>query len=272
MTDDEQLGEVVEFFLRRSGFERQAALTLRRALDEVVDGMRTGRWSVDALEKTEKTYIGTKVEILFKFEFELEDGVALDTRIQGHEVDIKCTVLRDWMIPKEAVGRLCLLVKIDDDRSKFSIGVVRANREILRQGANRDGKLSISSEGKKSIHWLVLNGELPSNFLGDLDEKTRTQIMSHSSGQLRVNELFRLVQNKVIPRVAIETVARQKDPMKRMRDARIWLREEGILVLGHQGDDPRIARERGLPVPKKGEAMAIRAEIPRVMQADEGGF
>jgi len=63
MTDDEQLGEVVEFFLRRSGFERQAALTLRRALDEVVDGMRTGRWSVDALEKTEKTYIGTKVEI-----------------------------------------------------------------------------------------------------------------------------------------------------------------------------------------------------------------
>jgi hypothetical protein len=31
--------------------------------------------------------------------------------------------------------------------------------------------------------------------------------------------------------------------------------------LGHQGDDPRIARERGLPVPKKGEAMAVRLDI-----------
>lgn len=260
MNEDTALGEVVEFFLRRNGFERQSALTLRRALDEVVDGMRTGRWSLDALEKTEKTYIGTKVEILFKFEFELEDGAALDTRIQGHEVDIKCTVLQDWMIPQEAVDQICLLVRIDDSKSKFSIGVVRAKADVLRAAPNRDRKYSISAEGKKAIRWIVESGDLPVNFLATLDEETRSIILSQPSGQLRINELFRRVQGRIIPRVAIETVARQKDPMKRMRDARKMLRAEGILVLGHQGDDPKLAKQHGFPAPKKGEALAVKVD------------
>ena len=260
MSEDAQLGEVVEFFLRRNGFEHQAAITLRRALDEVIDGMRTGRWSVDSLEKTEKTYIGTKVEILFRFEFELENGKTLDACIQGHEVDIKCTVRQNWMIPQEAVGELCLLVRIVDRRSRFSIGVVRASLDILTSGKNRDGKRAITAAGKKTIRWLVEDGELPVNFLAEIDPAVRQQILSHRSGQLRINELFRLVQGQIIPRVAIETVAQQKDPMKRMRDARKMLREEGILVLGHQEDDPEIAKARGYPAPKKGEALALRLE------------
>lgn len=256
-SDDDQLGRVVNFFLQQNGFAAQAAETLRRALDEVIDGMRTGRWSVDALEKTEKTYIGTKVEILFKFDFELPDGKTLDASIQGEEVDIKCTVLKDWMIPREAVGKLCLLVRIDDNISRFWIGLVRASPDVLRKAPNRDGKLSISSDGKRSIRWLVKEGVLPSNFLAQLDDDTRQRIFSHSSGQLRVTELFRLVQGKIIPRVAIETVARQKDPMKRMRDARKALRREGILVLGHQGEDPKIATKLGCPTPRKGEAISV---------------
>ena len=77
------------------------------------------------------------------------------------------------------------------------------------------------------------------------------------SGQSRVEALFRLVQGRIIPRVAIETVARQKDPMKRARDARKKLITEGILVLGHQGEDPEIATARGYPIPKKGEMISI---------------
>lgn len=257
-SDDAQLRSVVEFFLQKNGFENQAAKTLRKALDEVIDGMRTGRWSVDSLEKTEKTYIGTKVEILFKFDFEIPDGEKLDMRIEGAEVDIKCTVLRDWMIPQEAIGELCLLVRIDDAKSQYWIGVVRASNEVLRKGANRDRKTSLSAEGKKSIQWLVEGGDLPPNLLAELDEEVRDQIMSHRSGQLRINEMFRLVQNRIIPRVAVETVARQKDPMKRVRDARKHLEDEGILILGHQGNDPGIARKAGTAVPKKGEFLSVR--------------
>lgn len=257
--EDRALGEVVEFFLRRSRFEQQAAETLRRALDEVIDGMRTGRWSVESLEKTEKTYIGTKVEILFRFEFELDEGQVLDTRIQGHEVDIKCTVQKDWMIPREALNRLCLLVQVDDARSRFSIGVVRAGLSVLRAGQNRDQKSSLSAEGKRAIRWLVKDGKLPENFLAGLDESVRARIMSQPSGQLRINELLRSVQGRIIPRVAIETVARQKDPMKRVRDARAALLGEGILVLGHQGKDPKIARSKGYSAPRKGEVLAVSA-------------
>lgn len=260
-THDAELAKVVEFFLQINGFETQAAQTLRRALDEVIDGMRTGRWSVESLEKTEKTYIGTKVEILFKFDFELPKGNKLDFRIEGNEVDIKCTVLRDWMIPNEAVNELCLLVRIDDQRSKFWIGLIRATPLVLRSSKNRDRKSSLSAQGKQSIHWLVEAGQLPTNFLASLDPDVREKIFSHrKSGQARINELFRLVQGKIIPRVAIETVAQQKDSMKRARDARAPLKKEGILVLGHQGEDPKIAKERGYPIPKKGEMISIPLE------------
>ena len=255
---DESLCKVVDFFLQINGFEEKAAKTLRRALDEVIDGMRTGRWSVDSLEKTEKTYIGTKVEILFKFDFELPRGNKLDFRIHDTEVDIKCTVLKDWMIPQEAVGELCLLVKIDDKRSKFSIGVIRATPTVLRKGENRDKKNSLSAEGKNSILWLVEDGILPVNLIATLDPEIREKIFrNRKSGQARINELFRLVQGRIIPRVAIETVAQQVDSMKRARDARGPLKSEGILVLGHQGEDPKIAISRGYPAPKKGEMISI---------------
>lgn len=254
---DSELGAVLDFFLRRQGFEQQAAEVLRRALDEVIDGIRTGRWSVASLEKTEKTYIGTKVEILLKFEFELADGDRLDTRIEGAEVDIKCTVLKDWMIPQEAINELCLLVRIDDEKSKFWIGLIRADPQNLRTGQNRDRKVSISADGKMNIRWIVEAGELPKNFLATLSPEILSKVMGHRSGQGRIDELLRLVQGRIIPRVAIETVARQKDPMKRARDARINLRAEGILVLGHQGADPQIAIDRGYPVPQKGEFISI---------------
>ena len=51
--------------------------------------------------------------------------------------------------------------------------------------------------------------------------------------------------------------ARQKDPMKRARDARKKPKAGGILVLGHQGEDPEIATARGYPIPKKGEMISI---------------
>lgn len=66
------------------------------------------------------------------------------------------------------------------------------------------------------------------------------------------------MQGRIISRNALETVARQLDPMKRMRDARKYLATEGILVLGHQDGDPEMARSYGLPVPQKGEAISVR--------------
>ena len=49
--------------------------------------------------------------------------------------------------------------------------------------------------------------------------------------------------------------------MKRARGnggSRTALRPEGILVLGHQDNDPLVAAALGLPVPRKGEFVSAR--------------
>ena len=48
--------------------------------------------------------------------------------------------------------------------------------------------------------------------------------------------------------------------MKRARDARLpkHLGREGILVLGHQEQDPLVAQSLQLPVPDKGEFISVR--------------
>ena len=133
----------------------------------------------------------------------------------------------------------------------------RATANTRRRQVDLESVLGFA-EGKKSILWLVEAAELPINFLASLDPGIREKIFSHSkSGQARINELFRLVQGRIVPRVAIETVAQQKDSMKRVRDARELLKAEGILILGHQGEEPKIAASRGYPVPKKGEMISI---------------
>ncbi len=245
-TRDEALARVVDFFLRQNGFEEQAAIVLRQALNEVIDGMRTGRWSLDSLQKTEKTYIGTKVEILFKFEFELPDGESLDARIEGEEIDIKCTVRNSWMIPEEAFGKLCLLVRIDDRKSRFSIGVVRVDPMRLSHGRNRDRKATISVSSGQDIHWVVENGKLPINLIGSLSAEARDAIFAKPLGTRRIAELFRQVHGVKIPRAVLETLAKQQDPTRRAREAREILAGEGIEVLqGHWKDDRARARALG---------------------------
>lgn len=84
------------------------AHAIRQALDEVIDGGRTGRWSYSQLEKTEKTYVGTKIEILVRTALGLPRERPLDTVIAGHPIDIKWSGLRtpSWQIPTEAVDEL----------------------------------------------------------------------------------------------------------------------------------------------------------------------
>lgn len=54
---------------------------IRQAYDEVVDMPRTRRWSLGQLASTEKTYVGTKVEILVQHWLGLDRGINLDLSI-----------------------------------------------------------------------------------------------------------------------------------------------------------------------------------------------
>jgi len=203
--------------------------------------------------------MGTLVEINLHREFDFGDGTVTDYRIAGIEVDCKFSRrFGGWEIPLEAYGHLCLLVWADDTQSRWSAGVVRVDEASLVSSSNRDRKRRLNPAGVDLVTWVYRDVELPENLLLHLPPSVREAIFSHHSGQARVVELFRRVQGRIVSRTSVLTVAQQKDAPKRVRDARKRLREEGTVILGHQGDHPRITEALGLPRPKKGEWVAVR--------------
>ena len=195
-------------------------------------GPRRGRFVLSDLDPTEKAYIGLRVQLLLQGEFELPKGARLDCKIEGHEVDIKFALTRTWTIPPEAKDELCLLVKANEPSARFSIGLMRMTSARLTRKENRDRKVGVSAAGKKEISWLVKDAAMPSNFFLELGQDVLNHILEQRAGQARIDELFRSVQNRRIPRIAIASLALQDDPMKRVRDARKRLKSEHILVLG----------------------------------------
>lgn len=230
---------------------------LRDAVDEVVDTPRTRRRSYDELEKTEKTYLGTKIEILTRARLGLPKG-RLDFVVLNHDVDLKFTIGNNWMIPTEAVGHVCLVAAIDEPKSNCFLGLVVAHPENLTSGANRDAKKSLSAAGFQQIHWLLNSIPCPQNFWRTLPPELVDAVFTGQTGNDRIVTLFSGVLDRPIARRVIEEAGGdQKDFMRRIRSdaargARDRLREQGILLL--QGKtDAGLIRALGLPATSVGE-------------------
>lgn len=260
--EDAALAEVAEWFLREDPTGERFSRVLRESLDQVLDGPRTMRFRYSELRKTEKTHVGTIVEINLGKEFNLEDGRLMDYRVAGHEVDCKYSMsFGGWELPLESVGHLVLLTWADDDASRWSAGLWRVDPAHLGHGAgNRDRKKKMLKSGQDRVRWLWRDHELPENLLLHLPPAVVDRIFRQTSGQQRINELFRSVQRRIIRRDVVLTVAQQKDGPRRARMAREFrhLGREGILVLGHYEWDVDVARALGLPVPRSGEWVSAR--------------
>jgi hypothetical protein len=241
----------------------RTAQVLRDTFDQLYDGQRTGRYRWDQLYKTEKKHCGPVVEMNLHREFKFGDGVELDYRIAGADVDCKYSqTLGGWMIPPETFGKLCLLVWAADNKAPtWSMGIVRATVANLNTGSNRDKKSTLNDAGRKAIAWLFKDAVLPPNVLLQLDDKTVEKIMSQKSGQKRINELFRSALCRIVGRAVVATVAQQDDYMKRVRGnggARTALQNEGILILGQFQSHGAVAKALRVPVPGRGESVSVR--------------
>jgi hypothetical protein len=238
------------------------ARAIREAFDLLLDGQHTGRYRWDQLHKTEKTHAGTLVEIGIQRKLGLADGGTLDYSIAGAEVDCKFSHRSGgWMIPPEAEDRLLLLVQASDADGTWSAGLVRAREEYLRQAGNRDLKRTLNDVGRGAIEWLTWGAPLPENALLRLPDRDVEAIFGWPKGQQRVNELFRRALGRRISRAVVATVARQDDPMKRVRDnggARGQLRGEGIVIFGDYAAHQMLAAALGLPPPGPGEFVSAR--------------
>lgn len=257
---------------------------LRDSIDELLDGQRTGRWGYQQLSKTEKTHLGTVIEVNLTKEFELPDGVDLDWRVADQDLDCKFSKdMGSWSIPMEMY--LCpdheeksgnrdhqaLLVWVCDDCSQWAAGMLVITDARLRwtrrksgewvRAYNRDFKRTLTPEAQREIYWLWggLQQDLPENTILHMPPVSRARVFADAvSGQARVNALFVEIQRKLVRRAIVLTVAQQDDAPKRVRDARIKLRDQGVIILGHQDSHPAIAGHLGVEVPEKGEWISLR--------------
>ncbi|MFE0328330.1 NaeI family type II restriction endonuclease [Streptomyces sp. NPDC058960] len=253
-------------------FEATTAAALRNALDSVLDGRRTGRFDLATLGKAEKTYLGAKVTHELMAAWRLQPGRETDLLIGRQEVALKFTTGSTWMITPGEIGRVCLLVSANDQRSCWSLGLIRIEPGHLSKAANRDFKRTLSATGRQAVVWLFRDAPLPENTLLHLPASLRAEIfapdVSERGSQARANNLFRLVQGRILNRTTISTVSLATDYVKRVRAAREKLRTEGILVLGGVGQQAEIARTFGLPVPRNGEWVSRRVTRRRPHHGD----
>jgi hypothetical protein len=182
-----------------------------RAVDEVVDPVRSGRWSVSQLEQPEKTVIGIRVENILRMELGLPRATHLDVIVDGTNVDIKFTINTNWTIPPEAEDELCLLTRFNVEAVSVSAGLLRTTAANLNTGRNRDGKRSINADGRSAIRWIIQE-QAPQQslvgFLGTIDAETRAEITDPAIGaQQRVNRLFQRYKNRLIPETVVQAIA-----------------------------------------------------------------
>ena len=236
----------------KEAFEEKLRSFFRSAIDEVIDTARTGRYFLSDLEKTEKTYLGTKFEILLRDWLQVPRGVLLDLQIGGEEVDVKSTTggKSGWMIPPEAIGQLCILLRVNENTSTCAVGLVRARKDYLNPGANRDAKTSFSAAGRRNIWWLVQDFAYTPNFWSLIDPPLRESIMAPRGGTQRLAILFESCLETPVSRVLIASIAAQDDYMKRIRrngGARDLLAPKAIAIL-YSDNDHALMRSFGLTI------------------------
>ncbi|NQW03578.1 MAG: hypothetical protein HQ485_06075 [Acidobacteria bacterium] len=237
---------------------------LRECVDKVIQAPKTGRRFYEELQNTEKTYIGTSVEIDLRSELGLSKGTTQDLEVAGHDVDVKFTGRKNWMIPPEALGHVCVLISADEKNATFNMGLLVVRSEYLTAGANRDAKRSISAAGRTNILWLFKAAAYPKNFWLTVQPDVARLIAAGRSGNERMLTLFREIRDRPIARKVIADVAGQLDFTRRVRadgkgGTRNQLAAEGILVLsGSQLRDRELVEQLGFKAPTRTEYFSHR--------------
>jgi Restriction endonuclease NaeI len=222
-------------------FDEKLSSFFRSAIDEVIDTARTGRFFFKDLAKTEKTYLGTKFEILLRDWLQVPRGVVLDLLIGEREVDVKSTTGggSGWMIPPEALNQFCILLRVNESRAKCAVGLARARPAYMRGSQNRDEKTSFSAAGTANIWWLASDFDYTPNFFSLIDDELREKIMASGKGARRLATLFENCIGLPISRIQVAAIAAQDDYMKRIRrngGARDILAPKGIAILYSETD------------------------------------
>lgn len=191
---------------------------IRSAIDDVLDGPRTGRFDVSELSKEEKAFIGTRIEIRLRHFLGASRGSSSDAELGGVPFEIKWSKTTEWMLSPQNLGKLIFGLGLDKDGNTFNAGLWIARKEDLRQGENRDKKLSPTADTlRDKVNWVARHASLPANPLSRLSEDQWSAIRGAKSIQKRVDLLAIAFAELAVHRHTIETIAQASDPLRRMR-------------------------------------------------------
>jgi hypothetical protein len=234
--------------------EQPVAAAMRTAVDDavkyVLDGARTWRFDLldPKVDSDERASVGTKLQYHIIEQLSLKKEPPLDTSIVGIAVEIKGTVRRTWMIPREGQCQVTLLVRINPRMRQFEAWLMRTHRAWLTEGGNQDKKRSpIARAVAEFALRVVERSDLPDEPLRRLTFEQKSLVFGPNGLRQRAVALFSVLPNVVIPRSSLLTVgAGLHDPMKRFREAKAELRDAGLVVLvGTWAHEAAIARQLG---------------------------
>lgn len=235
------------------------------AVKYVLDGPRTWRFDLadPAVDSDERASVGTKLQYHVIGRLGLAKEPPLDTSILDVPVEIKGTVGRTWMIPREGQCEVTLLFRINARRHTFEVWLMRTHRAWLTGGnGNRDLKRSPTAEALRRYALIVVpETSLPPEPLRQLLPEHLDVVFGPAGLRRRLVALFEALPEVVIPRGSIAVVgAGLGDPMKRAREAKADLRERGLIILvGTWPHERKLAAELGFDI--SGEAwVAVREE------------
>ena len=233
--DDHEL-QLVYSWLQAHPLARLLTNAVDDAIQYVLDGPRTWRFDLDSpdVDSDERATVGTKLQYRVLAALDLVKEPPLDTTILGIPVELKGTIGRNWMIPREGQCQICLLFQVDPEGDRFRSFLMRTHRVWLNAG-NQDKKRTIRAAAKEEFALELLDWTtLPTNPLKLLDDRQRSEVFDPRSGQAtRLTALFGFLPEVVIPRNSILTVcANKKDPMRRTRQIKTQvLAKHGLRLL-----------------------------------------
>lgn len=273
--DYTELRRIADTIISRAGGQRQLEedfpAFVREVIDSIIDPVRTGRTRFEELVNVEKTFIGLRLEHVLRDMIDVPSGLR-DLVIDGMDVDVKNTVRDNWTIPPETYRdeEPCILIRSNETELRCWLGVVFARDAYLNPGKNRDGKRSLSKQGKANILW-ILDGlpYPPSHWTGIDTERFRELRRDIKFGTKRACAFFRAHLGLKVHRSVVQALLHdQHDYMKRLRGnggARDHLAGEGIALLSGVYDAP-LAREMGYGILAPDEVLAVTPQDARQEQ------
>lgn len=256
--DDKELQLVHGWLLQQPQLAAKFQGAVDDAIRYVLEGERTRRFDLmdSAVDSDERASVGTKLQYRLIERLGLTKEPPLDTNILGIAVEIKGTVRKTWMIPREGQCEITLMVRIDASKHEFEVLLMRTHRAWLTGGkGNRDLKRSPRKPAENLFALRVLGPMLlPPEPLRTLSADQLNVVLGRGGLRRRLVELFQCLTEVVIPRGTITIVgAGLGDPLKRAREAKADLRALDLIVLvGTWTDERELAGKMGFDL--SGEA------------------